>query len=240
MQRHPILVIDDDPRACELIHAILTTGGYKVVLALDGPSGIEQARTVQPIVILLDMMMPDIDGINTLEQLKRDPVLADIPVVGITASTDLSYTGQAFRAGAGFFLAKPLCRDSLLQVVELAAERVRREPRRYPRFPAKLPVRCVIRGEGERACEVVGQTGNVSLSGLLVWMPETLALGTVSRVQLELPTGTVTAEGKVVWQDDEVGDQIVPHGIQFLRFVEEADSDQYRRYLDEIAASQRA
>ena len=75
MPKRSILVIDDNPQMRELITAILTSAGFEVHSAPDGISGIELARTVQPAAIVLDMMMPGIDGIDTLERLKRDLVL---------------------------------------------------------------------------------------------------------------------------------------------------------------------
>jgi CheY-like chemotaxis protein len=128
MQRRPVLVIDDDPRSCELVAAILTSVGFEVRSAPDGASGIELAGTVQPSAILLDMMMPGTDGLATLARLKRDPLLGKVPVIGMTASTDLTYTEKAFRAGANFFVAKPLSRESLVRAVELAVYKVEHDP----------------------------------------------------------------------------------------------------------------
>ncbi|HET7853051.1 MAG TPA: response regulator, partial [Candidatus Methylomirabilis sp.] len=127
MQRRPVLVIDDDPRSRELVTEILRSVGFEVRSAPDGASGVELAGVVQPSVILLDMMMPGIDGVATLARLKRDPILADVPVIGMTASTDLTYTGKAFRAGANFFVSKPLSRASLVRVVELAVYKVEQD-----------------------------------------------------------------------------------------------------------------
>src|SRR3989304_1458779 len=85
MRNRPILVIDDDPHSLELVSAILGEADFEVLSAADGASGIELARTARPAVIILDMMMPGIDGINTLQTLKRDPVVKDIPVIAIRA-----------------------------------------------------------------------------------------------------------------------------------------------------------
>jgi CheY-like chemotaxis protein len=100
MRNRPILIIDDDPQVCELVVDILARADFEVLSAPNGPEGIELARTAQPAVIILDMMMPEMDGLNTLKDLKRDPVLKDIPVVGITASTDLTYTEKVSRWSA--------------------------------------------------------------------------------------------------------------------------------------------
>lgn len=244
VQTRPILIIDDDPASCELVSSVLTGVGFKVAMAFEGPSGIETARAIQPAVILLNIMMPGLDGIRTCERLKQDPVLRDIPVVGITVSEDLGDTEQAFRAGAEFFLAKPLAAENLLQMVHMAVDRAeKRSPseRLHPRFQARVPVRCFVGTEANRSQEVVGTTGNLSLGGLLLMLPQRLASGVVFRLRLELPGGFVPAEGAVMWDRSQpTGDGSFLHGIRLLRFAEDAGPVQYRRFLSEIAAGSAA
>ncbi len=237
----PILVIDDDRTLYERASSVLAGAGYKVLAAFNGPSGIEMARKTQPTVILLDMMMPGGDGITTCEHLKRDPVLGDVPVVALTASQDLADTERAFRAGAEFFLAKPIGAESLLQVVGMAVERgEKRSPsqRLHPRFTARVPVRCMVGPGAERSQEVVGTTGNLSLGGLLLMLPKRLATGVVFHLGLELPDGFVPAEGAVMWDRSQpMGDGSFLHGVKLLRFAEAAGPVQYRRFLSEVAAT---
>ena len=236
-QTLPILVIDDDPRSCELVAAMLTDVGFEVRSAYDGASGIELARTAQPAAIILDMMMPGMDGIDTLRRLKQDPVLRQIPVVAITAAPELRYHEQAFPTGAGFFLAKPFEAESVIHMVTIALQRARHEAdrRRHPRFPAELPVRCLIREHGQTIREVVGRTGNIGLAGILLWLPEMLVPGTVFHLQLGLPEGTVTIQGTVVWQVGEAVDPIIPHGVQLPDLGEDADFLRYRGFLEKVA-----
>lgn len=241
MQKRPILVIDDDPQSCELVGAILTKAGFEVRSAPNGPSGIELARVAHPAVILLDMIMPGMDGISTCQRLKQDPALRDIPVIGITASPNLTYTGKAFRAGAQFFLPKPFPAANLLHVVRLAVEPTQRRTlmrshRHHPRFPAGVAVRCLIGTNANRTREVVGTTGNMSLGGLLLLLPEKLAPGTVFGLRLGLPERIIPAEGKVVWQNPQLmADGRLRHGIQLLSFGGDSSLVGYRRYLSQIA-----
>ena len=234
MQTRPILVIDDDPAFCKLVGSVLTDRGSKVISASDGPKGIELARAAKPAVILLDMILPVLGGVRTCQQLKQDPLLAGTVVVAVTASPELRYIEQAFRAGAEFFLMKPCETERLVQVVALAMQRaqVGGRPRSHPRFPVDLPVRCFM-GEG------LGKAVNASLGGLRLYLAEKLSPGTTFRLQLELPTGEVTAEAKVIWQDDDVTGRIIrhSHGVHILRFVEDSGFLQYRRFLSELAAS---
>ena len=238
IRARPILIIEDDHTLRALVDSVLSDAGFDIRMAPDGLSGIKLAKTTQPAVILLDMTLPGLDGVRTCRCIKQDDALADIPVVGITVSSDLQYTEQAFRAGAEFCLAKPFNAPSLIKVVNSATQRAQRgTPTRCdPRLPAELPVPCVIPGDGETSREVAGVAINASLRGLHLFLSEKLAPGTMLRLLLELPKGTVTAEGRVMWQSDEVADQIVPHGVQLLHFVEDTGFLQYRRYLKRLAA----
>lgn len=238
-QSRPILVIDDDPRFCAWVTAALTGTGFEVLSARDGPSGIELARVARPAVILLDMLLPGMDGIATCKRLKRDRALGGIPVLGVTAAPDLRYTEQAFHAGAEFFLAKPIRANSLAQIVELAAKRAQRTAgsRAFSRFQVELPVRCCVPGDAETTREIAGQTGNVSLDGVLLFLPERLPPGIVLSLQLALPKGPLPAEGAVVWQDAQATDNgRFRHGIRLVRFTDDSGLMVYRRYLSQIAA----
>lgn len=239
MDTLPILVIDDDPRFCEFVTDALANSGFEVHSAADGQSGIELARIAQPAIILLDMIMAGMDGISTLRYLKREPSLAGIPVIGVSASPDLSYTEKAFRAKAEFFVAKPFRTQSLIQALNLALQNAKREPhgrRRHPRFFAELPARCLVFEGGKATREVNGHTGNISLGGVLVWLTEPLPLTATVRLDLGLPSyEIVSMDGRVVWQNDELRKLTVPHGVQFLGFLDDADYLEYRRALSEIA-----
>ncbi|MFQ5846097.1 MAG: response regulator [Candidatus Methylomirabilales bacterium] len=243
MRNRPILVVDDDPRSCELVAAILTNADFDVLSAADGPAAIELARTAYPAVIILDMMMPEMDGISTLQRLKRDPALKDIPVIGVTASMDLTYTERAFRAGAQFFLPKPFRATSLLRVVELAADSAHRDTpmhrrRRHPRHPAEVPVCCFVHGDKDTTWEVMGKTGNVSLGGMLLLLPQTLVPGTALQLGLGLPEGPITAKGSIMWQHPEpMSEGNFHHGVRLLGFMEDAGLLRYRRYLSKIGTA---
>lgn len=238
-EKRTVLVIDDDPQFRELIAGILAGGDFEVISAPDGPSGIELARAAQPDVILLDMVMPGLDGIATCSQLKRDAVVGDIPVVGVTSSPEFNYTGQAFRAGAEFFLTKPCKASSVEHILGLAAKGKHRAGggRAFPRFLAELPVRCCVAGDAETIRDAAGRTGNVSLGGVLLHLAESLPPGTVVRLHLDLSGGYAIVDGTVAWQGPQLADtRKSPHGIRLLRFVEQTDLERYRRFLSQLAA----
>ena len=241
MRNRPILVVDGDPQSRKLVTTTLTEADFEVFSAPDGSAGIELARRVQPAAIILDIMTSATDGMDTLQDPKRDPGLKDIPVVAITASSDLTCADKAFRAGAEFFLPKPFRAASLLGLVELAADRTQKNVpmqrrRRHPRHPIEIPVSCAVEGNPHTTGELVGQTVNASLSGLSLWLPEGLAKGTILHLKLSLPEGPITAKGRVMWQDAKRReDGRFHHGIRLLGFTEEGALSQYRRQLSQLA-----
>jgi len=244
MASRPILIIDDDPELCKLVTDVLAAADFEVLSAPDGPSGIELARAAQPAVILLDMLMPGMDGITICEHLKQDPALRDIPVVSITASDDVKLTERAFRAGAELFLPKPLQAASLVHVVGLvstpAPSGTASHGRRHdPRFPVWVPARCLVREDGDTSREVDGHVGNVGLGGLLLWLREIVVEGTTLHLTLSVPEGTITAESDVIWHDAEPrGKGWFRHGLRLVRFPEESGLLRYKRFLSRLAAGQ--
>jgi PAS domain S-box-containing protein len=115
---NPILVIDDDADSRDLIKRTLEAEGYDVVTAADGRSGLEIARTVNPSLITLDVMMPEMDGWAVLTELKADQGLRNVPVMMVTivGEKDLGYS-----LGAVEHLTKPVNRETLRHYVKLYA-----------------------------------------------------------------------------------------------------------------------
>jgi signal transduction histidine kinase/CheY-like chemotaxis protein len=100
-----VLVIDDDPAVRELMQRSLGKDGFRVEVAADGRAGLEMAKSLKPAVIILDVMMPSLDGWAVLGALKADPGLADIPVVMLTIVDDKS---MGFALGAADYFTKPI------------------------------------------------------------------------------------------------------------------------------------
>jgi two-component system cell cycle response regulator len=108
-----VLVVDDVPANVKLLEAKLTNEYYDVITAKDGYEAIEQTKSRMPDLILLDVMMPGMDGFETCRQLKQDPDVAHIPVVMVTALSDPSDRVQGLEAGADDFITKPINDTSL-------------------------------------------------------------------------------------------------------------------------------
>jgi CheY-like chemotaxis protein len=115
-----VLVVDDDHLFCRMVQDILGTVGYTVVEAVDGADGLEKATTLHPDAILLDLLMPGIDGYEVCHGLKANPETLAIPVIFVTSSPDVTLDHLAYAAGAIACIRKPLRRDALLAVIAAA------------------------------------------------------------------------------------------------------------------------
>jgi len=113
-----ILCIDDDRDVRNLLEKILTDAGYTVTAAGDGRQGLAEALKMRPDLILLDVIMPEIDGFSVCTQLQADQETAYIPVIFLTSLDGEEDRAKAFAVGAADYLAKPVQKESLLAKVE--------------------------------------------------------------------------------------------------------------------------
>jgi len=103
-----ILVVDDIPANVKLLEAKLNNEYYDVITANDGYRAIKLAREHKPDIVLLDVMMPGMDGFTACREMKKDREIAHIPVVMVTALSDPSDRVQGLESGADDFLTKPI------------------------------------------------------------------------------------------------------------------------------------
>jgi two-component system cell cycle response regulator len=109
-----ILVVDDDPDTVDILSRHLQGEGFVAIEALCGPDCLRIAQESEVDVILLDLMMPGMDGFEVCQQLKGDPRTAEIPVILITARDDIEARAEGIRLGASEFLTKPFSRRQLV------------------------------------------------------------------------------------------------------------------------------
>jgi len=105
---HRILVVDDEPGNLFLLEGLLAEEGFEVITALNGKDAISLARTELPDVILLDIMMPQITGIDVLGVLLKDPLTYNIPVIMVTAKVEAEDVEEALNKGAVEYIKKPI------------------------------------------------------------------------------------------------------------------------------------
>jgi len=108
IKRIPLLLIDDDENLRELLEYSLRLGGFEVYLAGDGPSGLLAAQKHMPKVILLDRLMPGMDGLEVLSELKHDKKTERIPVFMLTAKSAIGEMDDAYDIGADDYITKPI------------------------------------------------------------------------------------------------------------------------------------
>ncbi|SEQ32122.1 response regulator [Giesbergeria anulus] len=108
-----ILVVDDEERNVKLLEVLLQAEGYATVSALNGREALAAAVSACPDLILLDIMMPDMDGFETVAQLKANPRTRQVPVIMVTSLDDRDTKQRALLAGAEEFLSKPIIRADL-------------------------------------------------------------------------------------------------------------------------------
>ncbi|MEA5597165.1 response regulator [Rivularia sp. UHCC 0363] len=114
-----ILVIDDSPTNLEILHDVLGSAGYEVLVEMDGISGIEQVESNPPDLILLDVMMPKIDGFETCRRLQANPSTKDIPIIFITALTEAEEKVKGLQLGAVDYITKPFEQNEVLARINL-------------------------------------------------------------------------------------------------------------------------
>jgi DNA-binding response OmpR family regulator len=113
-----VLIVEDDPDTRELIATILDGAGYNTLSAADGEEGLDKARAERPDLILLDLMIPRVDGIEVCRRLSADDDTRSIPVVIVTAKHELSTKLSSFVAGARRFITKPFESQDLINEIE--------------------------------------------------------------------------------------------------------------------------
>lgn len=111
--RHKILIADDEPLNVKLLEAHLSREDYNVFSAYDGPTALEKVETIQPDLILLDIMMPGLNGYEITKRLKASAKTKDIPIILITSLTGLDDKTKGMQAGADEFLNKPVNKTEL-------------------------------------------------------------------------------------------------------------------------------
>jgi signal transduction histidine kinase len=109
-----ILVVDDQPANLRVVSTLLSRNGYDVVPAGTGNEALEQALAHTPDLVLLDMLMPGMDGFELLEEMRRHPSLQDMPVIFLTAAQDRELLLRAFDSGAVDYVTKPFIPEELL------------------------------------------------------------------------------------------------------------------------------
>jgi twitching motility two-component system response regulator PilH len=112
-----VLVVDDSPTEAHAMEQALKQGGHMVSAVDSGEKGLAKARELRPDLILMDILMPGMNGFQTVRRIRRDPAIANIPIVMVSVKSDTSDKAWALRQGAKDYVTKPFNPDELLEVV---------------------------------------------------------------------------------------------------------------------------
>ena len=117
-EKNQILIADDNPANCELLQAYLADVDCQITLAVDGQDTLDKVASLQPDLILLDVMMPRLNGFEVCKQLKEDPQTSRIMILMVTALNEIGDIERAVGAGTDDFLSKPVNQVELVKRVE--------------------------------------------------------------------------------------------------------------------------
>jgi len=112
-----ILYIEDNPQNMQLVRKILKHQGFEVIEAVNGLTGVELANKEKPDLILMDINLPDIDGLEATSRIKANPDLRTIPIVALTANAMYGDEERALAAGCDGYMSKPVSRAKLIDRV---------------------------------------------------------------------------------------------------------------------------
>jgi len=117
-----VLVVDDIAKNLQVVGTMLRNAGYAVMPATSGAKALEGVRVQLPDLILLDLMMPELDGLEVCRRLKADPLTQPIPVIFLTASNEMEHLVKGFEVGAVDYVTKPFNPPELLARVQTHLE----------------------------------------------------------------------------------------------------------------------
>ena len=115
MNSEAILIIDDDPATTRLLEVLLTREGYNIRSENLSANALQTSKEFNPNLIILDLMMPGIDGMTVCKDMKKDPVLGDIPIIMFSAVNQVDVQDKAMEAGISEYITKPIHPNELKQ-----------------------------------------------------------------------------------------------------------------------------
>lgn len=118
-----ILYVEDNPQNLRLVRKMLRIGGYDMIEATDGTTGVYLAQSELPDLILMDVNLPDIDGIEATQRLKASAMASRIPIIALTANAMHGDRDRFLGAGCDGYLAKPVTKNELLNIIGYFLER---------------------------------------------------------------------------------------------------------------------
>ena len=123
---YKILIADDEPTIVRLMEFILARQGHEMIVAVNGEEALQKIRTEQPDLVLLDIMMPRIDGYEVAQQLRADPATAALPIIMLSAKAQEEDIRRGVEVGVDEYVTKPFSPEHLVHVVSEYLKRIQK------------------------------------------------------------------------------------------------------------------
>jgi uncharacterized protein (TIGR02266 family) len=213
-----VLLVDDVNVFLQLECMFLQRKGFKIFTARNGREALRIARQERPDIILLDLILPDISGVECCKQIKSDPDLKSIPIIIVTTSGGEEDRARCIEAGCDGYLTKPIKQMELLERVQKALNfRIRAEKR--------LPISTPVRYTTEEGSEERGITLNISQGGMFVVTQHPPSSGTKITLDFQLKgiAQPFHLSGEAVWNTQGMPKGAITPGFG-LRFTDIPDA----------------
>ena len=122
VKKQKILVVDDEPHIVNLVRLTLSGDKYEVYSAYSGKEAIELAKKISPNLIILDLMMPAVDGYQVCEEIRKDEQTANVPIMILSAKSQLADKFKSINVGADDYMIKPFDPEELIKRVKINVE----------------------------------------------------------------------------------------------------------------------
>ena len=189
--QYKILVVDDDLDVLRLMKFVLHAAGYQVITAMNGTEALSKAQSERPHLVILDVMMPEISGLEVCWRLRDIPETAHLPIIIVSAKGEVPDRVTGLHAGADDYLVKPVNSDELLARVVALMNRTQR---------AQSPVRAQERG---KIWGFVGAKGGAGVSTLVLNLATLLAQQKKPAIAVELQPNQGTFAAQLKWRGGE-------------------------------------
>lgn len=166
-QQSVIFIVDDNPANVKVLSTVLSSHGYKVLVAMDGLSAIAKITKAQPDLILLDILMPELDGFGTCQRLQESEVTRHIPIIFMTALTSTADKVKGLNLGAVDYVAKPFQQEELIARLELHLK-LRHLTQDLDEQNQKLQAEIIQRQKVEEALKIFSRVSEQSPASIVI------------------------------------------------------------------------
>lgn len=225
-----ILLVDDTDLFLDLEKSYLNRSSFTITTARSGPEALAAIRSDRPTLVILDLIMPGMDGDEVCRRIKSDPLTNTIPIVMVGSGQNPEMMERCYSAGCDAFVPKPLKREELLEAIEKTVVIAKR---RYPRIPTHLQSETLHKGQQRQLW-----IHTISKGGLFLGIDPAPPVGEELDITFSLPgvNETITAKIRIVWLGVARADGPAGAGCQFIEILQR-HTDIISEYVNEKLAA---